>query len=80
MGEILGRREAEYFFDRRGHLGFRLAEVEASGRGVGRKEGEGIPSKEKFLVKKKKRRQYGLSEERHIKVRCEDGSRVGKGR
>ena len=47
MGEILGRREAEYFFDRRGHLGFRLAEVEASGRGLGRKEGEGIPSKEK---------------------------------
>ena len=58
MGEILGRRDAEYFFDRRGRLGFRLAEVEASGRGLVREEGEGIPSKEKFLLKKKRRRQY----------------------
>lgn len=49
-----------FFLDWRGRLGFRLAEIEASGRGLGRKEGEGIPSKEKFLVKKKKkkRRQY----------------------
>lgn len=51
-GEILGRRDAEFVLDWRGRLGFRLAEVEASGRGLGRKEGEGIPSKEK------KKRQY----------------------
>lgn len=54
MEEILGLRDANFFLDWRGRLGFRLAEIEASGRGLGRKEGEGIPSKEK----KKKRRQY----------------------
>ena len=51
MEEILGQRNAEFFLDWRGRLGFRLAEIEASGRGrLGRKEGEGIPSKEKKFL------------------------------
>lgn len=46
MEEMPGQRDAEFFLDWRGRLGFRPAEIEASGRGrVGRKEGEGIPSK-----------------------------------